>query len=63
MPHGMCAVSENTENGIRPLDRRFDVAPFRVTGKTKSYGVVDMGTEIKIVTRRHLEINSGNPDE
>ena len=56
-------VSENTENGIRPLDRRFDVVPFRVTGKTKSYGIVDMGTEIKIVTRRHLEINSGNPDE
>lgn len=45
-------VSEKMGGGFRPLDRRVDLVTFEVLGKVKSYGIVDMDTEMRIVEKR-----------
>lgn len=44
-------VSENTETHIRPFDRRREVLAFKVVGKSKSFGQIDMGTTVKVVEK------------
>jgi len=41
-------VSEKTANGIRALDRRIDTKVFKVIGNSRSYGLVDFATEVRI---------------
>jgi len=48
-------ISENAEDNIIPIDRRYDSIHFRVTGKTRQLGVINMSPLIKIVNTTRVE--------